>query len=277
MASTNTNINETHVRSRALAGRAYRDLAEQRGDHMVLIVLHAARAATAGAGWSPNGVIPDLCRDDLLLEAGQQLLRFGRGQTQVGDIGEISGPFDLHDVSGLSLTFSVAMRLQHLKQIAAALPADRPARVAAKTVIVAEVERLHWRIWNGKAKNARKSIDRIRAVMSHFQGEAGGRNSIARSRKLWTALHALDGYLTSQSAWLVNYAERHRAGWRVGTALTEGTANFLVNRRMNKAQQMRGRDAAPICCFRFVAPSIMERSARVSDRSSGLPTIHTYQ
>src|ERR1700688_2011130 len=34
-------------------------------------------------------------------------------------------------------------------------------------------------------------------------------------------------------------AERHRAGLRVGTALTEGTANFLVNRRMNKAQQMR--------------------------------------
>jgi hypothetical protein len=72
--------------------------------------------------------------------------------------------------------------------------------VAAKAVIVAEVERLHWRIWNGKAKNARKSIDRIRAVMSHFQGEAGGRNTIARSRKLWTALHALDGYLISQSA-----------------------------------------------------------------------------
>jgi hypothetical protein len=26
---------------------------------------------------------------------------------------------------------------------------------------------------------------------------------------------------------------------RVGTALTEGAANFLVNRRMNKSQQMR--------------------------------------
>jgi hypothetical protein len=26
---------------------------------------------------------------------------------------------------------------------------------------------------------------------------------------------------------------------RVGTAITEGTANFLVNRRMNKSQQMR--------------------------------------
>jgi hypothetical protein len=72
--------------------------------------------------------------------------------------------------------------------------------VAAKAVIVAEVERLHWRIWNGKAKNARKSIDRIRAAMSLFQGETGGRKSIAPSRKLWTALHALDGYLSGQSA-----------------------------------------------------------------------------
>jgi len=65
------------------------------------------------------------------------------------------------------------------------------------------------------------------------------RRSVAPSRKLWTALQALNDYLTGQSDWLVNYAERHRAGLWVGTALAEGTANFLVNRRMNKAQQMR--------------------------------------
>jgi hypothetical protein len=111
--------------------------------------------------------------------------------------------------------------------------------VAAKAVIVEEVERLRWRLWNGKAGTARTSIDRIRAVMHHFRGERGGRRSIASSRKLWTALHALDGYLTGQNDWMVNYAERHRAGLRVGTAITEGTANFLVNRRMNKSQQMR--------------------------------------
>jgi hypothetical protein len=131
------------------------------------------------------------------------------------------------------------MRLEHLKRIAGARTTGNPARVAAKVVIVTEVERLRWRIWNGKAKNARKSIIRIRAVMHHFRGEPGSRKSVAPSRKLWTALHALDGYLTGQSAWLVNYAERHRAGLRVGTAITEGTANFLVNRRMNKSQQMR--------------------------------------
>jgi hypothetical protein len=135
--------------------------------------------------------------------------------------------------------FHIGMRLEHLKQIAGALTTGNLARVASKAVIVTEVERLRWRIWNGKAKNARKSIIRIRAVMHHFRGEPGNQKSGAPSRKLWTALHALDGYLTGQSAWLVNYAERHRAGLRVGTAITEGTANFLVNRRMNKPQQMR--------------------------------------
>ena len=75
--------------------------------------------------------------------------------------------------------------------------------------------------------------------MRPFQGEPNSRRSIAPSRRLWTALRALNDYLTGQSDWLVNYAERHRAGQRVGTALTEGTANFLVNCRMNKAQQMR--------------------------------------
>jgi hypothetical protein len=131
------------------------------------------------------------------------------------------------------------MRLQHLTQVAGSLSADGPERVAAKAVIVEEGERLRWRLWNGKAKDAGISIDRIRAVMHHFQGEPDGRRTTAPSRKLWTALQALDDCLADQSAWLVNSAERNRAGPRVGTALTEGTATFLVNRRMNKAQQMR--------------------------------------
>jgi hypothetical protein len=72
-----------------------------------------------------------------------------------------------------------------------------------------------------KGPKCRVSIDRIRAVMHHFQGEPGSRQSIALPRKLWAALQALDGYLTGQSDWLVNYAERHRAGLRAGTAITE--------------------------------------------------------
>ena len=82
-------------------------------------------------------------------------------------------------------------------------------------------------------------LDWIRAVMRHYQSEPDQRRPTAPSRKVWTALRALDGYLISQSAWLVNYAERHRAGLRAGTAITEGTANFPANRQMNTSQQMR--------------------------------------
>jgi hypothetical protein len=66
--------------------------------------------------------------------------------------------------------FHIAMRLQHTKLAAANLSTDDPDRVTAKATIVAEVERLHWRIWNGKAKNAQRSIKRIRKVMHVFKG-----------------------------------------------------------------------------------------------------------
>jgi hypothetical protein len=133
----------------------------------------------------------------------------------------------------------IAMRLQHAKLSAGGLADDTPGRAAAKDFIVAQVERLHWRIWNGKAKNAHVTIDRIRAVMHVFQNEARRRGAGASSGKLWHALHEIDEYLTGQSAWLVNYAKRYRAGLRAGTSITEGTANFLVNQRMNKRRQMR--------------------------------------
>jgi hypothetical protein len=106
--------------------------------------------------------------------------------------------------------------------------------VQAKSAIVAEVERLRWRIWNGKAKNARRGIDRTRKLMHAFNDKRGHRTAGAPPGKLWAALHEVDRYLNSQSDWLVNYAKRYRAGLRVGTSITEGTANFLVNRRMNK-------------------------------------------
>jgi hypothetical protein len=74
--------------------------------------------------------------------------------------------------------------------------------------------------------------------MHVYKDELGQHTRNAPSRRLWHALLDVDGYLRGQSSWLVNYAKRYRAELRVGTSITEGTANFLVNRRMNKSQQM---------------------------------------
>ena len=131
------------------------------------------------------------------------------------------------------------MRIQHATQTASGLPAHDPTTMQAKSVIVEEVERLRWRIWNGKAKNAKRSIERVRKVMHVYKEDRGHNMRSPPSRRLWHALLDVDGYLRGQSSWLVNYAKRYRAGLRVGTSVTEGTANFLVNRRMNKSQQMR--------------------------------------
>jgi len=72
--------------------------------------------------------------------------------------------------------------------------------------------------------------------MHVFKSERGHHTKGVLSRRLWSALNDVDSYLRGQSAWLVNYAEGYRAGLRVGTSITEGTANFLVNRQMNKSQ-----------------------------------------
>ncbi len=123
------------------------------------------------------------------------------------------------------------MRLQHAKQVAEALPADTADQQQAKAEVIAEVERLRWRAWNGKAKDARITLKRLRTLLPALEREP--------VRKLRRALRAVDCYLRSQSAWLVNCAERWRAGLRIGTSLIEGAANFLVNKRMAKSQQMR--------------------------------------
>ena len=135
--------------------------------------------------------------------------------------------------------FHIAMGLQHLRQAAQGLPARDQAQKKAKVVIVEAVERLRWRLWHGKVKDARGTIDRVRSVMRAYHDERAQWRKHSAARQFWAPLLGFDGYLTGQSSWLVNYAERHRAGLRVGTAITESAANYLVNRRMNKSQQMR--------------------------------------
>ena len=85
---------------------------------------------------------------------------------------------------------------------ASGLSIDEPGREQANAAIIEEVERLRWRIWNGKAKNARLGIDRIREAMHVFKSEHRHRITGGPSRKLWRALHEVDRYLNSESSGL---------------------------------------------------------------------------
>jgi hypothetical protein len=126
------------------------------------------------------------------------------------------------------------MRLQHAKQAASGLSTDRPDRVQAKAVIVAEAERLRWRIWNGKAKNAWCSLDRIRKVMHVFKDERGHRTTGVPFR----------GQNKSS-------AKSHAKG----------------ERSMNCAAVRKPRHPIPVDCHR-IGPDLISSSARL-DNSPG--------
>ena len=67
--------------------------------------------------------------------------------------------------------FHLSMRLQHAKQVAEALPVGDPNQQQAKAEIVTEVERLRWRAWNGKAKDARITLKRLRTLLPVLERE----------------------------------------------------------------------------------------------------------
>src|SRR5271169_6690673 len=85
----------------AKSRKPHRDLSEKRRYRMVPVVFHAANVATASAIRSSNGMAPGLRGNDLLLEARQQQLRLGQGEAQIGEIAEIIGPVDLHDIGAM--------------------------------------------------------------------------------------------------------------------------------------------------------------------------------
>ena len=76
---------------------------------MVPVVLHPANAAAARAVRPPNRLLPGLRGDDLLLNTRQQPLRLGQGQSQVGDIGDITRTIDLQDVRVRPLALSPSL------------------------------------------------------------------------------------------------------------------------------------------------------------------------
>src|SRR5437588_4957998 len=89
------------------------DLTKQCRDRMIPIVLYVTDEATASASRSPNGMASGLCGNDLLLETRQQPFPFGQGQPQIGDIAEVVGPIDGHDVNRLLLIVGPGFHQPH--------------------------------------------------------------------------------------------------------------------------------------------------------------------
>lgn len=105
-----------------------------------------------------------------------------------------------------------------------------------------ETERLRWRLWHGRPRGVRKAITRLKDSFYRFRyrTEFERRPHLNRGpRKYWPHLTGRDRYISNSASMLTNYAQRHRAGQRVSTALVEFAVNSVINQRMNKRRQMR--------------------------------------
>src|SRR3954470_4537980 len=82
----------------AVAGQPDGDLAEQRGDRVLTIILDPAGRATDAARRTAHSVPPRLCSDELLLDASQELLTLGHSQAPGGQMREGVRSGDPHDL-----------------------------------------------------------------------------------------------------------------------------------------------------------------------------------
>lgn len=134
----------------------------------------------------------------------------------------------------------LARRVQIAKTTAKGMRAQTNREYRALPAIRRLLDNLHWRLWHGQTARGRRALSAIERRLEVFdiRCRRPDRSAIP-ARRLRTAMTNLREYVDGQSAYLVDYANRQRAGKPVGTSTSEGLANALVNRRMNKLQQMR--------------------------------------
>jgi hypothetical protein len=133
----------------------------------------------------------------------------------------------------------IARRVQVTKQATKGLRGLTNAEHRARPRIAQTLESLHWQLWHGQVTAAKHRMARVERLLQPFDIDRTRPRTAAPARRLRTALGKLRDYVDGQSAHLVNYRLRQAAGLPIGTSTTEGLANTLVNRRMNKSQQMR--------------------------------------
>lgn len=133
----------------------------------------------------------------------------------------------------------IARRVQITKQAARGLRGLTNAEHRARPRIAETLDSLHWKLWHGQVSAAKHRTARVERLLWPFDIDRTRARTAAPARRLHTALGKLRDYIDGQSAHLVNYRQRQRAGLPIGTSTTESLANTLVNRRMNKSQQMR--------------------------------------
>jgi hypothetical protein len=135
--------------------------------------------------------------------------------------------------------FHIGMRIQHIRQLSRGLTTRLPSHTAATRVVHQQLDLMRWRLWNGRADAVDGCLDRVSEAIGAFRRYPPNRRARMAISGLFTMLYDLRRYVRGNAHLITDYASSRRAGRPISTARVESAVNRLVNRRMNKSQQMR--------------------------------------
>jgi hypothetical protein len=97
----------------------------------------------------------------------------------------------------------------------------------------ADIERIKWLLWHGNQHRALQTIDCFEDDVGTLEVDYQNLNKFIRTAREFAV------YIANNTASLINYGERFRAGERISSCLAESTVNAVISKRFAKRQQMQ--------------------------------------
>ncbi len=99
--------------------------------------------------------------------------------------------------------------------------------------LLASLDRIKWLLWHGNQIRAKEAIGFFEDDVDELEVDYPNLNKFVRTA------HEFAVYIASNTASLINYGERYRAGERISSCLAESTVNAVISKRFAKRQQMQ--------------------------------------
>jgi hypothetical protein len=160
------------------------------------------------------------------LQANQDVTFLTDGGEEIHALTELVTPRSEHVLDWFHITMRVTVLEQYARGIA-------HHDEAARTRLLAELERSNWLLWHGNQHRAQEAIEILEDDVDGLEVDYPNLCKFARSVDEFAV------YIRSNTASLINYGERFQADERISSCLAESTVNAVISKRFAKCQQMQ--------------------------------------
>ncbi len=160
------------------------------------------------------------------LQANQDVTFLTDGGDEIKALTELISPCGEHVLDWFHITMRLTVLGQYAKGVAQLDEAEG-------TRLLADLERIKWRLWHGDIHRALEEIEDLEEDVDGLEVAYPNRRRFAK------AAHEFAAYIAENAGSIINYGERFRTGERISTAFVESAVNTVIGKRFAKKQQMQ--------------------------------------